>query len=502
MYFSEYFRVSKANIEEYGAINISLVCDLPLFIDPMLIFNSKKKNYQALHRNIIKYFEFLYKKSQAGLTQGEIKSFFEFNEISNNWLGFSKNGNKGNGLGWKYAKFLSENLEFINNNNGVSKSNHIEKSLLLYEGNGKDKISDMTTNLILEFLLDYTQTFALKYINKKYLREFAVDCGFDYKTETPKNCTFTLPFIINDKGQDEFVILTPKDILRKSQPAICRQNFQNSMSEVRDSIDNDVLRSRINNYVAVRLAQFIKDCEQNQYKPSERELTKKENSLWLEAAKEYPILYDYFIKFVEGKGSDIESLSSEEVEVQIDKFFTKSDILISVFKNKYKQAKNVPNTREELIQRIGFFKNCIEDCDCYKCFYDKNGNRISSEDDLQRFFRLVWFGTIYDVNYEANNGRGELDVKVSFGAADKTIAEFKLASNPKLKSICEQTEIYEKATQTTNDSLYVIFFFTLEEELYVKKLINESKNREKLIKNTILIDCRIDNKTSASKIKN
>ena len=84
MYFSEYFRVSKANIEEYGAINISLVCDLPLFIDPMLIFNSKKKNYQALHRNIIKYFEFLYKKSQAGLTQGEIKSFFEFNEISNN----------------------------------------------------------------------------------------------------------------------------------------------------------------------------------------------------------------------------------------------------------------------------------------------------------------------------------------------------------------------------------------------------------------------------------
>ena len=50
MYFSEKFGVDRKYIENYGAIDISLVCDLPLFIDPMLIFNSKKQEYQNLHK--------------------------------------------------------------------------------------------------------------------------------------------------------------------------------------------------------------------------------------------------------------------------------------------------------------------------------------------------------------------------------------------------------------------------------------------------------------------
>lgn len=48
MFFSEKFQVSSDLIKDYGAVDISLVCDIPLFIDPMLIFNSKKrftKNY-------------------------------------------------------------------------------------------------------------------------------------------------------------------------------------------------------------------------------------------------------------------------------------------------------------------------------------------------------------------------------------------------------------------------------------------------------------------------
>ena len=42
MYFSDYFKVNRNKIKEYGAIDINLACDLPLFIDPMLIFNSEK----------------------------------------------------------------------------------------------------------------------------------------------------------------------------------------------------------------------------------------------------------------------------------------------------------------------------------------------------------------------------------------------------------------------------------------------------------------------------
>jgi hypothetical protein len=39
IYFSDYFKVAPETIEAYGAFNISLVADLPLFIDPFLLFN-------------------------------------------------------------------------------------------------------------------------------------------------------------------------------------------------------------------------------------------------------------------------------------------------------------------------------------------------------------------------------------------------------------------------------------------------------------------------------
>ena len=76
MYFSEKFGVEKSLIEKYGAINISLVCDLPLFIDPMLIFNSKKKEYKKLHDYLIKFFAFLTDKSESEVKIDDIMAYF------------------------------------------------------------------------------------------------------------------------------------------------------------------------------------------------------------------------------------------------------------------------------------------------------------------------------------------------------------------------------------------------------------------------------------------
>ena len=41
LYFSDVFKVSPTILERYGAFNISLVSDLPLFVNPFLVFNSR-----------------------------------------------------------------------------------------------------------------------------------------------------------------------------------------------------------------------------------------------------------------------------------------------------------------------------------------------------------------------------------------------------------------------------------------------------------------------------
>ena len=169
LYFSDYFDVPQKAIKKYGAFNISLVADLPLFIDPFLLFNSKKEEYQKLHTEIIRYLQFLKSKSSSSLERGLLNAWYRFPEVKQNWFGFTDISNDGHGLGPKFASALNENLDNIFRDFGkesVTVSSHLEKLCLIREGVGKDNISDFTTNLVKAFLLDYTETFARKYLKK------------------------------------------------------------------------------------------------------------------------------------------------------------------------------------------------------------------------------------------------------------------------------------------------------------------------------------------------
>ena len=178
LYFTDYFKVKEKDLLKYGAFNISLISDLPLFIDPFLLFNSKKKKYQKLHKEIIKYLKFLRDKSSYKETNTDaLKAWYEFNEVKQNWFGFSVMGNRESGLGADFAKSLNKNLHLIFKdfgNESITKGSHLEKLCLIKSGIGRDSISDFTTNLIKSFLLDYTQTFAINYIDTSLRKKFRV----------------------------------------------------------------------------------------------------------------------------------------------------------------------------------------------------------------------------------------------------------------------------------------------------------------------------------------
>src|SRR5258708_17328319 len=108
IYFSDFFGVSKPALEKYGAFNVSLLADLPRFVDPFLLFNSKKAVHKSLHDEIIKYLGFLKDRSvsKPDLDPGLLNAWYRFPEIGQNWLGFAIEGNRGRGLGPAFAKSL------------------------------------------------------------------------------------------------------------------------------------------------------------------------------------------------------------------------------------------------------------------------------------------------------------------------------------------------------------------------------------------------------------
>ena len=96
-------------LEEFGAFDVSVVSDLPLFIDPFLIFHSDKPEYQTLHKSILRYLRFLRDKAAGGkIDPGLIASWYKFKEVKQNWLGFTLLGNGGHGLGTKFAVALHD----------------------------------------------------------------------------------------------------------------------------------------------------------------------------------------------------------------------------------------------------------------------------------------------------------------------------------------------------------------------------------------------------------
>lgn len=83
MYFSDIFNVDETIIENYGAINISLINDLPLFIDPFLLFNSNKPEYQTIHESMIRYLMFLKNESlnDPAPSRAKLLAWYYFPEI-------------------------------------------------------------------------------------------------------------------------------------------------------------------------------------------------------------------------------------------------------------------------------------------------------------------------------------------------------------------------------------------------------------------------------------
>jgi hypothetical protein len=415
LYFSDYFGVAPATIDAYGAFDVSLVSDLPLFIDPFHLFNSDDKRFKVLHESIVRYLKYLRDRSGQPLTQGAMETLYCFPEVRQNWFGFTQFGNGGHGLGEKFARGLHGAFRSILKKFGEetnTRGSHLEKVTLVGSGVGQDNISDFTTNLIKGFLCEYTQTFAKKHLDKDICADFNVDRAvFNYATETWASKPYFLPRLSND-----FVLLTPLGVLTRGETWINHADMIGQMSRLPDAVSDAGQREKINRYLARRLGED----------PS----AKQKREAAQATINEFPELIDLYIRRKEETGDRAKALSAEEI-ARTERQFVAAvrDAISDLGRTEF--FKRSWTTYNECLTRVKYFKNYIENQDGYRMF-NRKGLSFSTEEDLQLAFGLVWGGTDLDVNREVNNGRGPVDFKASYGKGAKALIEFKLASNTAL----------------------------------------------------------------------
>ena len=160
MYFSEAFNIQNADQREW--FDPILEQDTPLFVDPFAIFADSDEAWQHAHDLIMDYFHNAFEiLAQSNLREGHqfyerTLVLMEFPEPREFRLGYTSKNADGSGSGPGLARLVvSAMAQAITR--GREDIRHFEELGILIEGINRDRISDITCNLLKPHLIKYTQ---------------------------------------------------------------------------------------------------------------------------------------------------------------------------------------------------------------------------------------------------------------------------------------------------------------------------------------------------------
>jgi len=184
-----------------------LAVDLPLAIDPFLLFKSRDPELRALHDQLLSIFNEgirLYREGNRTRLY-ELIIFPEVNEIG---FGYSEGKIAGGGLD-ELNTLLADTLTASPSlqERGLR---HIEELQLLTIGVGPDRVSDIAANALKHFLVEYTQQRAAIW-NIPITPELPINHYFDFETWNWIDGTFDLPL---NPVSNLPILLVPRRIVR------------------------------------------------------------------------------------------------------------------------------------------------------------------------------------------------------------------------------------------------------------------------------------------------
>ena len=280
----------------------------------------------------------------------------------------------------------------------------------------------------------------------------------------------------------DFVLLTPADMLTKDETWINFPALRQRFTHIVDCFDNEQLRSKINQFLARSMPA----------NPKAEEVT----AGYQKTLAAFPEIADKFADEQAQNGAHAVEASFNKIDEASKLYIECAEALAAKVNESSAFYEIEPTSLTAVRKRLEFLRHVIENQDGYRIFYIK-GRAIKREADLQILFKLTWFASPFDANAEVNNGRGPVDFKVSFGSANASLVEFKLASKKSLRrNLKNQVAIYEKANNVAT-SIKAILYFTAGELQTTRAILTDLglSNSSAIF----LIDARNDNKISASK---
>ncbi|MCL4677711.1 MAG: hypothetical protein KJ017_03850 [Alphaproteobacteria bacterium] len=137
-------------------VDITPEADTPLFIDPFAISIKEDEWSQRCNQHIVHFFETALGYVRAGNDSAAKQLLNGLSEPNETCLGLSRGQPAGRGVSGQQALDLYESLA----HSQAAQSGLLEELAecdLFVEGIGRDKISDITTNIIRRLLIEYTQ---------------------------------------------------------------------------------------------------------------------------------------------------------------------------------------------------------------------------------------------------------------------------------------------------------------------------------------------------------
>ncbi|MFJ5706979.1 hypothetical protein [Streptomyces sp. NPDC093105] len=214
MYFSERFHIEyEAEFDWFDPI---LENDTLLFVDPFLVFADADAEWRQAYDEMMDYFQSAFKLLARSKLNPEHQYFkrtlslMEFPEPREFRLGFASKSSEGSGSGPGLAAKVVEAMSQAIRR-GMDDIEHFEELGILVPGINKDRISDITCNLLKPRLIKYTQDICHAFDVPMEARKIR-HSHYDEMRSRWMDAAHLVPV---DPETDKPILLVPKRFLRE-----------------------------------------------------------------------------------------------------------------------------------------------------------------------------------------------------------------------------------------------------------------------------------------------